>query len=185
MKFFRNLSIILASVFFILSIVVVLIDILGDYHILINNLNSNQITAIFSCITIVFFVCYLILGNNKKLYVLICTVLLGLTALVSVFIGFVPKNRYTEIVSEDGKHTMVVEEKTTFSSIHIRVYEKIGLCIYNSKLALTLSDKSCLNSYKYGDFYIIFKEKSYDVCIPSFSEKASSISYHKTKKTSD
>lgn len=185
MRFFRKLSLGIALLSFALSAVVMLVEVLGDCHILTGGLNNNQILAIISFTAIVFFLCFLFLSDGKRLFVWICAILIGLTGLTSLFIGFVPNHRYTQIVSEDGKHTMVVEEKTANSSIYIRVYEKINPYVYSSKYAVTLSQKEQIESYQYGDFYIVFKEKAYDVCIPTHNKAPISIHYHKSTKTSD
>ncbi len=185
MKFFRRLSLILALLLFELSSVIVLLDVLGDYHIIINNFNSNQILAVFSVVAVAFFLCYFILGNSKKLHLVICTVLMVLTLVISLYIGFMPQHRYTEIVSEDGKHTMIVEEKTTSVSIYIRVYEKVNSYLCYSKYAVTLSEKKFGDSYQYGDFYIVFEEHSYNVYVPLYSKSPTAVPYHKSTKTSD
>lgn len=185
MKFFRRLSLILALLLFGLSSATVLLDVLGDYHIIINNFNSNQLLTVLSSISAIFFLCYLFLGKSKRIYVVICTVLIGFTSIISIYIGLMPEYIYTEVVSEDGKHTMIVEEKTTSSSIYIRVYEEVDKPLYTSQYAITLSKKKQLDSYQYGDFYIVFEEKLYKVTVPLYSKTPSIVTYHKKSKTSD
>ena len=185
MKVFRKISLIIALLFFALSAVVVGIDVSSNYHIIVGNINSNQILSILSSTAIVFFICYLVLSDGKKLYIWICTILLSFTAMTSVFIGFMPNYRYTEFVSEDKEHTLIVEEKTTSSSIYIRVYEKINYYIYNSDYSATLSKEKFGDSYKYGDFYVAFDKNKYRVLIPLYSTTPTPIPYHKTSKTSE
>ena len=185
MNLFRKLSLSLALLFFGLSSVIVLLDIIGDYYILINNFSSNQILAILSSISVVFFLCYLFLEKKGRIYRVVSMVLLVLTCAILVFTGFAPKYRYTEIVSEDKKHTIVVEEKTTGSSTYIRAYEEITKPIYHSIYAITLNKKKFGDSYQYGDFDIVLREKSYKISVPLYSKSYSIVPYHKKGKTSD
>lgn len=185
MKFLRRLSLILTLLFFVLSAVIVFIDVIGDYYIIIGNTSSNQILSIFSSIAIVFFICYLALGTDKRLTVWICAILLSFTAAISLFIGVMPNYRYTEFVSEDKKHTLIVEEKMTSSAVYIRAYEHVDSCFYNSTYAITLSNKKYGTSYKYGDFFVAFEAKWYRVLVPLYSTTPIDIPYHKKSKTSE
>ena len=185
MKFFRKLSLILALLFFGLSSTIVIIDVLGNYHVIINNCNSNLILTILSTAGILSFSCYIILGMNKKMYIATCTILMLLTAALSLFLGFSPEYRYTTIVSEDGKHTMVVEEKTTSTAVYIKAYEEVASPLYFSKHGVSLSKQKFGDSYKYGDFYIVFIENAYKVYVPLHDKYPSVIKYYDILKTSD
>lgn len=178
MKVLRKLSLVFTCIFFSLCVVLSAVNLTGRF-VFLKGIANNTLLTVFSSVAILFLLIYLLInsrGQKKKWYTLLSVILPALTLAIVLFIGLTPQVRYSEYLSPDGSHKLIVEEKMTHVNTALCVYEETSYP-FCKLLSSTNINKAKDKPYNYGDYTITLEDKRIILEIPAKDTSTLEISY--------
>lgn len=169
MNILRKISLVLSIIFLTATILLTLMCSFFSYHIIVSSLGTSQLLATLPALGIFFFALYILSRRMKKsIYVKITIVLLVMTAVILLLLGFSSKYRYTTHISEDNLHTVVAEEKSTDTQASVQFYKKVFGAVYEPIYYVKFT-KEQKDQYAFGDYTLTFDDQYTSITVPLFS----------------
>ena len=167
MKTIRKLLLLISIILFLLTIALTIATAFYSYYVIIGNCGTSHVLTILSGLDILFISLFLLTGSKAKSIITIASVVfLILTEVMLLFMTFSPKHMYTLHPAVDGFYPVMIEEKTTHDKTSVTFSKKTSGIFYKHMYGISFSnDKK--DSYKYGDYTIVFDEKFARINVPS------------------
>jgi len=170
MKAITKISLCLSIVSVALILSLTVIASFFNLYVIMGSLSTSQILAILSVIGVLSFSIFLFCTRGfKSVFFVVPVAFLVVAEAILLTVTFLPVYRYTEHISEDALHTVVVEEKVSFTNTSLQVYKKASGIFY--RYVYSIGSEADNKEHQFGNYTLSFEGNNIRLHAPAYSSK--------------
>ncbi len=176
MKVISKISLCLSIISVALILSLTVIASFFNLYVIMGSLSTSQILAILSVIGVLSFSIFLFCTRGfKSVFFVVPVAFLVVAEAILLTVAFLPVYRYTEHISEDAVHTVVVEEKESFTSTSLQVYKKVSGVFYRYIHSTGVETDN--KEHQFGNYTLSFEDKYIRLHAPAYNSNEILIKY--------
>ena len=159
------LSIVFVALIFSLSVAASFLNI----YVIIGRFSTAEILAILTALGVISFSVFLFSVYGFKTASSIVPVAFFVAAeVILLVVTFLPKYNYAKFTTNDSLHTVVVQEKESFTNTSLQIYKKNSGIFYRSVYIAGIEGDS-QKKHQFGNYSLSFEDEKIRLHAPTFS----------------